>query len=285
MEDKNGSGSVTKSAFDAKRGGGYFLFDPDELLLQSDKEHPLYDPRIDLPLSEALVLSIDKDGILQPIRVKKDDDGKPLVVIGRQRVKAAREVKKRRKSRKDPEPVLVPALVTKGSDENLLGYSVTENELRKNDSVIQKARKAQRLSNLGMTNKDISVSMGVSEHAIMDWLVLVNLDGSVQKAVDQGKLSASAAKKFKDLGKEQQKELLEQLTEEGDGPVLIVEGDGKDTGKGKTKKKKKPTAKDVEKKTKGRTAPSRSEIQKRSRDRAYSDDYRDGLLWVLTGDE
>jgi ParB family chromosome partitioning protein len=285
MEDKNGSGAVTKSAFDAKRGGGYFLFDPDELLLQSDKEHPLYDPRIDLPLSEALVLSIDKDGILQPIRVKKDEDGKPLVVIGRQRVKAAREVKKRRKARKDPEPVLVPALVTKGSDEDLLGYSVTENELRKNDSVIQKARKAQRLSNLGMTNKDISVSMGVSEHAVMDWLVLVNLDGSVQKAVDQGKLSASAAKKFKDLGKEQQKELLEQLTEEGDGPVLIVEGDGKDTGKGKTKKKKKPTAKDVEKKTKGRTAPSRSEIQKRSRDRAYSDDYRDGLLWVLTGDE
>jgi ParB family chromosome partitioning protein len=48
------------------------MFEPENLHLVTDKTHPLYDERIHLPISEAMVLNIMDQGVLEPIIVWKD---------------------------------------------------------------------------------------------------------------------------------------------------------------------------------------------------------------------
>lgn len=273
MASKDLSKKELKAAFDAKRLGGYQGFDPDELVLPEDPTHPLYDPRVARPPDESLARSIDQDGVLQPIRVWKDEEGRPLVVVGRRRTRAARLVKQWRKERKDPEPVLVPAVNTKGDPETLFGYSVTENELRVNDTPIQKARKAQRQANGGVPVATIATRMGVSQHTVFDWLTLVDLDSSVQKAVDDGLLSANAAKKFKGKTRDEQKTLLQDLLAKDQDSQPEV-----------AKKRKGPSARDVDKEKGKVLPPTRKEIRARLEEKGLPKCCKALLTWVLTGE-
>ena len=75
-------------------------FDPAKLKLVTDEKHPLYDPRVDLPLSDEMVASIMLKGVVKPIIVWKDpESGETVVVDGRQRVRNAIEANKRLRKR------------------------------------------------------------------------------------------------------------------------------------------------------------------------------------------
>lgn len=90
-------------------------FEPENLHLVTDKAHPLYDERIHLPISEAMVLNIMDQGVLEPIIVWKDpESGLSCVVDGRQRVRHTLEANKRL-SNEGKEPLLVPAVTKRGS--------------------------------------------------------------------------------------------------------------------------------------------------------------------------
>ena len=82
----------SKDAYGAEGTTSLLSFDPDKLVLVEDKNSPLYDPRIDLPIDEPMVASILALGVQEPVLVWKDpEDGQVKVVAGRQRVKNARE--------------------------------------------------------------------------------------------------------------------------------------------------------------------------------------------------
>lgn len=75
--------------------GRILKLDPDWVVMVEDPAHPLYDPRIDLPLDYTLVLGIATDGVRRPIEVRHNGEngkGHPIleVISGRQRVKSAR---------------------------------------------------------------------------------------------------------------------------------------------------------------------------------------------------
>lgn len=208
---------MAKQAFDAKRGT-FFNFDPFKLIIagldKGDKTHPYYDPRVELPLDEAMVLNIMEYGVTQPINVVKDGDD-AWVLAGRRRVLHAREACRRLK-KGGMKPILVPAVQKRGDEKRMLGIFVSENEIREDDSITAKAAKAQRLIDAGYTVEEIATTVyGVSQTAVKGWLKVLDCDTKVRKAVDEGAISASAAAKLADLPREEQRSHLEEMVATG----------------------------------------------------------------------
>lgn len=189
-----------------------FAVNPNELLLvgldtEDTDAHPLFDERVLSPLDEAFVRNVALHGVLEPVLVRQN--GETLeVVAGRQRVRAAREANIRL-AEEGKEPLLVPCIVKKGSDTDLFGIAVSENEIRADDSPTQKAAKANRLiAMLGgegpASIAQASVIFGVSQQTVRNWLALSGLASAVQDMVHRGELTATAAIQLAPLAHDEQ---------------------------------------------------------------------------------
>ena len=178
-------------------------------------EHPLYDPRIKLPIKEEMVLNIMAYGVLEPIQVRMNGTHSE-VVDGRQRVRHAREANKRLK-RMGSDEVRVPLLVKRGDDGRLFGIAVSSNEHRVDDTPMAKADKLRRYLDLGNNEDDASIAFGVTKVAIKQWLKLLDLSAYVKNKVDKHEISASAAAKFSELTHDEQREQVDKLIAESGG--------------------------------------------------------------------
>jgi ParB family chromosome partitioning protein len=185
-----------------------FYFDPDTLVMSNDPTDPLYDPRMDAPINEHLVLSIMSQGITTPILIKKQG-GRPVVIDGRQRVRCAREANRRLREA-GADPITIPCDLKAGDDIDLYSISLTANEHRLDDDPMTKAAKAARLSNSGKMDEEIAVIFGVSLATVKSWTKLFELAKPVRDAVKAGKIAASAAIKLYGLPEEEQKAALEE---------------------------------------------------------------------------
>lgn len=190
-----------------------FGVDPDDLVIigydtDDGPEHPLYDERAKLPVSEEMVVDIMGQGVLLYVLVRKNGDAVE-VSDGRQRVKATREANKRRK--KDGlEPILVPCVVKKGDDATMMGIGIAANELRQDDPLSIKAAKLQRYLATGRNEKDAAIRFGVTLQTIKNWGRLSDLDPKVVKAIEEGRIPASAGYALADLSRDEQKTELEK---------------------------------------------------------------------------
>lgn len=116
----------SRAALGADGKKDVLLFDPENLTLVEDGASVLYDERIKLPTSEALVLNIMTYGVIEPIVVRKNPEtGAPEVVAGRQRVKACREANRRLKA-SGCEVHRIAAIVKRGDPAALMGVMVSE---------------------------------------------------------------------------------------------------------------------------------------------------------------
>ena len=135
---------MAKNSIDAYGASGktnVLMFEPENLHLVTDKTHPLYDERIHLPISEAMVLNIMDQGVLEPIIVWKDPEtGLSCVVDGRQRVRHTLEANKRL-LKEGKEPLLVPAVAKRGSAVRMAQAMVSANEIRQADTPLGRAKK------------------------------------------------------------------------------------------------------------------------------------------------
>jgi ParB family chromosome partitioning protein len=183
-----------KEAFKAKKGQA-FLFDPDELVLITDKDHPLYDDRVHLPVSESMVKSMlhNGQGVLQPIVITKDGD-RPVVVDGRQRTKAARAASDKIKDM-GGNGLLVPCVYRRGNDSDLASIMISTNEIRTQDTPIQKGKKANTLINFGHSKKEVAEIFGCTVVTLESYLDLLSLDPETQKKVETGEIKKTAAVK------------------------------------------------------------------------------------------
>ncbi len=208
-----------KQAFNTKRSQLFWL-DPDDIIvigLDTDDgtEHPLYDERAKLPVDEKLAANIAYLGkVLEPISVRKNGDTAE-VVYGRQRVKSCRLANERLRDR-GGEPVLVPCQLDRADDSRFIGMMISENEHRQGDTPMVKARKLARFMDHGNTEEDVAAMLGgVSVQTVRNHLALLDLDGSVQKLVESGKLAATAASKLAALPRDKQKAAAAKLIAAG----------------------------------------------------------------------
>lgn len=224
--------------------------DPHQVLLigrdtKDGPEHPLYDPRVHRPVPADKLESVMKYGVLVPITIRRvklaDGNEADVVVDGRGRVNAAREVKTKQVQAgvKADALIKVWAIYDNAGDEwDSFARSRVLNQYESDDS-LTKAQAAKRMlegferSDASKKEKrglkDVALAFGVSDEAIRQWLVLLDdTADDVKAAVQSRALSPTAAVELGKLPKEEQPAALES--------VLAA---AKETGKGK------PTVGDV----------------------------------------
>jgi len=209
---------ASKTAIDAPRTNA-FMVEPERLVLVTDKEHPLYDPRVHDAPEESLIRNIMVYGVIEPVIVRTNGDAIE-VVAGRQRVKASIEANKRLEA-EGKEPLRVPCMVKRGQEADLFGVTISENEQRRDDTPLAKADKAQRLLNMGKTEEELAIAFGVSRQTVKNWLKLQELSAPVRKAVERGEIPATAAGELSGLSGEEQKKRLEEMKAAG-GKVTVT---------------------------------------------------------------
>jgi ParB family transcriptional regulator, chromosome partitioning protein len=230
----------SKDVYGAVGNTSQLLFDPEDLVIVEDPKHPLYDERVNLPLSQALIANILHIGrVIEPVVVRKNPEtGEVEVVAGRQRVRAVREINRSRKK----DPLRVPAVVDRSKDDQLLDIIVSENEIRENDSPLVRAEKMRRLLGRGKTEGELSTLFGVSPQLVKNTLALLDATSAVKKAVDAGRISVNSAYKLAKMPADEQREKVAQLQAEAPTSpgkknpkrrraAEIVDGDGGMRGK------------------------------------------------------
>lgn len=187
---------MPKTAFEASRFSG-FWFEPETLILITDKADPLYDRRVELAPPDGLVRDIAFRGIVEPVIVTRRGTS-AVVVDGRQRVKAACEANVRLKAA-GRETIKVPCFLRGGEDADLFGVLIAANEHRLSDGPMERARKAQKLVGMGRTADEVAITFGVSVTAVTKWLKIFDLPKDVRDRIEAGQLSVDAALQLRDL--------------------------------------------------------------------------------------
>jgi ParB family chromosome partitioning protein len=146
-----------------------------------------YQPRADFdPVTlDELRQSIVEKGIIQPITVRRVDDGYQLI-SGERRVRAAREAGLMR----------IPAYIIRvKSNEEMLELALIENLQREHLNPIEIAISYKRLiEEVQLTHDQLSQRIGKDRTTITNFLRLLKLPDVVQNAVRRGEVSSGHAR-------------------------------------------------------------------------------------------
>lgn len=201
----------SKDVYGAKGKTNVLVFDPEDLTIVKDEKSALYDKRGSEDIDEAFVLNVMHHGVLEPVLVRKNTEtGKTEVVAGRRRVLAAREANRRLKKRGE-QPIQVQGVAQRGSDAKMATMMVIENEIREADSLTGRAEKMQRLKDLGKSEDELAIIFGCSKATVKNTLALLECSAPVRKAIDAGKIPASAGYKLSKMDPEEQKKAVVKI--------------------------------------------------------------------------
>lgn len=203
---------------------------PGELVIITDPEHPLYDQRIfertTDPEFRKLKENIRVYGIIEPVIVRQGPNSELVVVAGRRRVRAAQVLAE------EGENISVPYFLQEKAQNfgtNPLGVMISENEIRRGDNAVVRARKIQRFldesENIALAEK----TFGLHRRTLRDHMDLLKMSPEVLKAVERGKLAYDLALEWKDLSHEKQEAKLQTMVEKAE-----------EKGKEKVTRKEKP---------------------------------------------
>ncbi|WP_424446686.1 ParB/RepB/Spo0J family partition protein [Microbacterium sp. CH-015] len=155
--------------------------DPNEIVPNPRQPRTNFDPD---DLAE-LVHSVREFGVLQPVVVRTNEDGKYELIMGERRTRASREVGL----------TSIPAIVRDTSDENLLRDALLENLHRSQLNPLEEASAYQQLlEDFGITQEELATRIGRSRPQISNTIRLLKLPVPVQQRVAAGVLSAGHAR-------------------------------------------------------------------------------------------
>jgi ParB family transcriptional regulator, chromosome partitioning protein len=133
---------------------------------------------------EALTESIKEQGIIQPILVRKDEQGYELIA-GERRLKAAKRVGLTQ----------IPAIVRDITDAELLEISIVENIQRENLNPMEEAEAYHRLmKEFGLTQEQVAVRVGKSRSSVANFLRLPSLPEEIKDSIMDGIISMGHAR-------------------------------------------------------------------------------------------
>ena len=167
-----------------------------------------YQPRreMDEEALNELAVSIQAQGILQPILVRKLADGKFEIIAGERRWRAAQKA----------ELAEVPVIIKEIPDDAAMAIGLIENIQRENLNAIDEAFGLQRLvQEFSLTHQEIAEAVGRSRTAVSNLLRLLNLPASVQKYLQCGDIEMGHARTLLGLPEAQQLRAAEHIVEKG----------------------------------------------------------------------
>jgi ParB family chromosome partitioning protein len=144
---------------------------------------------------QELADSIRQLGVIQPITVKKTDDGKYIIISGERRWRASQIVGLEN----------LPAYIREADDENLHAMALVENIQRQDLNAIEIALGMQRLiEECGLTQEAMADKVGKKRSTVSNYMRLLNLPDQVQLALKEGLITMGHAKAIAGIAAEQQ---------------------------------------------------------------------------------
>ncbi len=153
-----------------------------------------------------LANSIREHGVISPIVVNRDPDGRYMIIAGERRYRAARLAGL----------TTVPAIVREYTEREVQEISLIENLQREDLNPIEAASGMKKLmQEFGLTQEQLAEQLGKSRPAIANTLRLLSLNEEVVELVRSGQLSAGHARTLVPVVAEEQAELARQCVKEG----------------------------------------------------------------------
>ena len=157
---------------------------------------------------DELAESIRSQGVVQPIVVTREDDGKYTIIAGERRWRASK------RAGLESVPVVVRSVK---DDQQLLELALVENIQRADLNVIEEAEAYRSLSEtFGLSQEDIATRVGKGRTTVTNTLRLLRLPDEIQDYLRDGRLTAGQARPLLAIpNRERQSELAKRAIEEG----------------------------------------------------------------------
>lgn len=150
---------------------------------------------------DELADSIRQLGIIQPITVRKDRDGRYIIISGERRWRAAQRAGLER----------LPVYIREVDDENLHAMALVENIQRQDLNAIEIALGMQRLiEECNLTQEALSEKVGKKRSSVANYLRLLKLPNEIQLALKEGLISMGHAKAIAGAPADEQLRLLKK---------------------------------------------------------------------------
>lgn len=158
-----------------------------------------------------LTRSIKENGLIQPVVVRRTDDGYELIV-GERRCRAARMAGLNE----------IPAVIKDSSDDKLIELALIENVQREDLNAVEEGLAYKTILERDMiTQEELSKRIGKSRSYIANMVRILDLPKSVLDYVSRGTISVGQAKVLLSLeDKNEQEELAKRLLNE---PITVRE--------------------------------------------------------------
>ncbi len=129
--------------------------------------------------------SISANGIIQPIAVRKAEEGKYEIIAGERRYKAAIMAGLRR----------IPCVLHKVDSKTLAVYSIVENLQRSDLSMFEVATGLRQLTSVyGMSQIETAVKLGISQSTLSNKMRLLKLDICLRERIEKARLTERHAR-------------------------------------------------------------------------------------------
>ena len=175
-----------------------------------------FQPRMsfDQDALEELAESIKTLGLIQPITVRRKEDGRYQIISGERRFRACRL------SGMD----MVPAYIRDTNDQGMLEMAIVENIQRENLDPIEIAMSYQRLiDECRLTQEQMAIRVGKKRASVTNYLRLLKLPAKIQHDLKVGLLSVGHAKVLLGVDDSQMQEYLCDLVIKEDMSVRQLE--------------------------------------------------------------
>jgi ParB family chromosome partitioning protein len=146
--------------------------------------------RLDETALAELAESIKASGVVQPVLVRAQPDGRFQLIAGERRWLASQRAGK----------ATVPAIVKQVSNEQAMEMTIVENLQREDLNAIEQARAYERLGReFGLTQEQMAQRTGKERSSVANFLRLLKLPSEVQTLLEENKLSFGHAKALMSL--------------------------------------------------------------------------------------
>ncbi len=146
--------------------------------------------RFDETALAELAESIKTSGVVQPILVRPQSDGRFQLIAGERRWMASQRAGK----------TTVPAIVKQVSNEQAMEMTIIENLQREDLNAMEQARAYERLGReFGLTQEQMAQRTGKERSSVANFLRLLKLPSEAQTLVEENKLSFGHAKALMSL--------------------------------------------------------------------------------------
>ncbi len=153
-----------------------------------------------------LAESIAANGIIQPLAVRKVDDGKYEIIAGERRFRAAKLVGLKR----------IPCVIHTVNEQTCAILSLTENLQRSNLSIFEEAEAIDTLINYyGISQTEAAIKLGLAQSTLCNKLRILSLSNEIKERITKARLTERHARALLRIPESERENVLDYIIANG----------------------------------------------------------------------